>query len=59
MAKMEKDVIDLTVDSSAESEVSETNLEDHTTLVDDSLWESSTEGSSDEDFETSSHKCSK
>ena len=57
MAKMEKEVVDLTVDSSAESEHSKTNLED-TAVIDDSLWESSTEGSSDEDFETSS-KCSK
>ena len=53
-------MIDLTVNSSAESEASKTNLED-TAVIDlnDSLWESSTEGSSNEDFETSSHKYSK
>jgi len=56
---MEKEVIDLTVDSSAESELSETNLED-TAVFDDGLWESSTEGSSGEDFENfeTSSKCS-
>jgi len=57
---MEKEVVDLTVDSSAESEHSETNLED-TAVIDDSLWESSTEGSSNDDFEhfETSSKCSK
>ena len=57
---MEKDMIDLTVNGSAESEVSETNLED-TAIIEDNLWKSSTEGSSDEDFEDfeMSSKCSK